>query len=364
MKTDPELIALDRKLLEYDKIILPLKYTNALDLREEKEAFLSGKKKSPNFSRFIPIEYNPEDLEKQLNTIRIPSNGIISSLFEEERKRMILQNRVIINRGNSEIVRELSIQLYGKPKPQLIERADLLLRKLKTKNVKKNIDSNEMKKRLEEELEKYELNDWSIELSDKEESVKTQANRKRVIVPEFRYFSQNEYDRLPVHEIGVHALRGQNGLAQEKICGLTIFGRGIANYIGTEEGLASYYEYLTGNLDNETMRLYAGRVIAVDSVLNGMSFKDTFEKLSDEYGFNPSRAWFISQRVFRGGGLLRDHIYFEGYESVKKYFENGGSAEDLYIGKVGLQHLPLVKDLVLEGYLVKPEKIPPHFNKT
>ena len=118
-----------------------------------------------------------------------------------------------------------------------------------------------------------------------------------------------------------------------------------------------YSEDKTGNINNQTMRNYAGRVIAVDSVVKELSFRDCFGALVD-YDFTEDDAWNLTVRAYRGGGFIKDHVYLEGYYKVKEFAENGGDICDLYVGKVGIDDLPLVKKLLDKGILKEPTYLP------
>ena len=176
---------------------------------------------------------------------------------------------------------------------------------------------------------------------------------KNITVCGRRKFAEGDDERLAVHEIGVHALRAANGYNQP----FSIFGTGLDGYERTEEGLALFAEHETGNTSEEVLRDYAGRVLAVNSVLEGMSFRKTFEMLRD-YGFSKDQAWDLSVRAHRGGGFIKDHIYLAGYLDVKQYRESGGDMGMLYVGKIGLHHIPLVKYLLDADMLRRPEKVP------
>ncbi len=136
-----------------------------------------------------------------------------------------------------------------------------------------------------------------------------------------------------------------------------MFALGLPGYLSTEEGLAAYFEELTGNTDEEKMRDYAGRVIAVNSVCKNLSFREAYEKLRG-YGFTEGKAWRLAIRAHRGGGYIKDHVYLKGYFQVKKFAEKNGDLKSLYVGKIGIQHLPLVKNLLKEGILKKPKYLP------
>ena len=86
---------------------------------------------------------------------------------------------------------------------------------------------------------------------------------------------RSRVDALLSHEISVHLLTHFNGAAQ----GLTVFRTGLANYEGVQEGLGVFAEWAVGGLSAARMRLLAGRVVAVDAMLDGAEFVDVYRRL-------------------------------------------------------------------------------------
>ncbi len=66
-------------------------------------------------------------------------------------------------------------------------------------------------------------------------------------------------------------------------------------------------------------------------------------------------------RVFRGGGQAKDAVYLRGLGALLDYLGRGGSLEPLLVGKIGLQHLDVVRDLQSRGVLVPPPFRPATF---
>ena len=83
-------------------------------------------------------------------------------------------------------------------------------------------------------------------------------------------FSDNQLKVLANHEIGVHLVTTHNGKSQP----LKIFSNGFVNNTETQEGLAVFSEYMSGNLTLSRMKELAYRVIAADSLIKGYSFVD------------------------------------------------------------------------------------------
>ena len=88
---------------------------------------------------------------------------------------------------------------------------------------------------------------------------------------------RSRLDALLSHEVSVHLLTYFNGAAQ----GLTVFRTGLAHYEGVQEGLGVFAEWAVGGLSAPRMRLLAGRVMAVDAMLDGAGFVDVYRMLTE-----------------------------------------------------------------------------------
>ena len=65
-------------------------------------------------------------------------------------------------------------------------------------------------------------------------------------------------------------------------------------------------------------------------------------------------AFGIAIRVFRCGGLTRIAIYFRGLLQLLDHFAAGGAVEPLLVGKVALDQVPLVEELLRREVLRPP----------
>jgi uncharacterized protein (TIGR02421 family) len=161
-------------------------------------------------------------------------------------------------------------------------------------------------------------------------------------------------EALIQHEIGTHVLTYYNGKFQpfrQLYCGLP-------GYEELQEGLAVLAEYLVGGLSKPRLRLLAGRVISSSLMTDGATFIDTFRELNHTYGFNKRTAYNITVRTFRGGGLTKDAVYLRGLVQLLGYLQEGGLLEPLFIGKIALEHIPVIQELrwrkVLKPFPMRP----------
>jgi uncharacterized protein (TIGR02421 family) len=161
------------------------------------------------------------------------------------------------------------------------------------------------------------------------------------------------------HEIGTHLLTYFNGRVQP----FQLLCLGLADYQELQEGLAVLSEYLGGVLSPARLRVLAARVIAVESLVQGASFVETFRVLNRTYGFERSTAFGITMRVYRGGGLTKDGVYLRGLVALLDYLKGGGELEPLLVGKISADHIPVVRELRLRRVLL-PAPVVPRYMQT
>jgi len=134
---------------------------------------------------------------------------------------------------------------------------------------------------------------------------------------------------------------------------------GFSGHDQLQEGLAVLAEYLVDGLTVNRMRTLAGRVVAAESMVKGANFIETFNLLRTDHNFTESTAYYITMRIFRGGGLVKDFVYLAGLLNVMEYLKNGGNLETLYTGKFNINHVELIEELLHRKVLRKP--ITPRF---
>jgi hypothetical protein len=292
---------IDKTLFRVGLKVSPLYHLEPLNEREEKVAFLKGRKENPQF-RLRNLKYKPARSEEGLRVLAMPP-GQPGKIFERKKRDVLLKNEIVIHRHDPKIVRKNSARIYGTPESSLVRQAKRIL-KNSPKAVKKGtVPASELKRVLVKVLKIYGLSGWQVALTDKR-LVSVYTSKKLVSLGKDWKFTPASAKRRVIHEIEVHVLRGANGYLQP----LKIFATGLPGYLPTEEGMAFYFEEKMGLLSQRKLRDYAARVIGVDSVCQGLDFRRAFER-SKKYGFTDNQAWGLTLRVYRGGGYVKDHIY-------------------------------------------------------
>ena len=68
-------------------------------------------------------------------------------------------------------------------------------------------------------------------------------------------------------------------------------------------------------------------------------------------------------RTYRGGGLTKDAVYLRGLGQILDYLSSGGRLEPLFIGKIAVNHIPIVRELRWRGVLREPPLTPRYMNE-
>lgn len=158
---------------------------------------------------------------------------------------------------------------------------------------------------------------------------------------------ENRAAALLQHEIGTHLVTYYNGQQQP----LGLLRVGLAGYDGLQEGLAVLSEYLVGGLNRARLRLLAARVLAAHDLIRGRPLSETYRCLTDQYGFEPRPAYTVALRVHRGGGLTKDAVYLRGLSEILSYVQRGGRIKPLLVGKIAVDHIPIIEELQHRGVL-------------
>lgn len=157
--------------------------------------------------------------------------------------------------------------------------------------------------------------------------------RTRIVnVPGSRTSGPYTYDSIRstvAHEIGTHVFR----FAALESCSCSALREGLPGYDSFEEGLATIVEQsVSGQRVHPGIRHYVCVGLAS---LDGLNFRETYEKLLDTFGrdhLSEGLAFDSVQRAFRGTGELvctKDLAYYNGYDRAWKYIEEHIDDENL-----------------------------------
>lgn len=349
---DSELAAIDRKL----QLLSHLKPVN---LKEEKERFLNDPSHNPHF-KYKDFTFDAADLKRKLKKMEERfDDSTLSKLFqkkaEEHHKKILL-----LEARGGDLFPQRSIELYGKPTEALLKKAQEKLNaqpKIFTEAVK-YFNVQEAIVEFEKVFQEYGLHHWRIKVNRNMVSACSAGKESTLFIREGIKFTDERLRMVIAHEIETHILTAENGKHQN----YTLFNRGFANFLETQEGLAVWNQEQVSLTDSEKNYRSAALIFVVEFA-SKHGFAETYDYCL-KLGMDSDRAWQTTLKVKRGlgdsskpGAFTKDALYFSGYLQVQDFVINGGNLRELYYGKFNLEDLPLIKKI----QDLKEPMILPHF---
>lgn len=350
---DPVLLAIDKKLYSMLRNFETLVYVNPKNLEYSKKLFFSsGYRKEPVFN-YSPLNIDPYELKKTLYQLPITDMQDVSIqlLYKEIIRDYSVTIDLLTSRGTEEFLYN-SLKLYGKP-----DKADVMNAKYIIQSYGNDDEDCEYLKKEEilgmfsAELEKWNLGGKIVFAKNMAARIMVNSAKKTLVISDKAKLNVNDIKLLSQHELGVHMLTTMNASNQP----LKFLALGTPNNVETQEGLAILAEVLTGTMHINRLKDLAYRVIAVNMMVRGNSFREIFEYFMLEHNFDRDKAFNLTARVLRGGGFTKDYLYLKGFIKIYNYFISGKSLQDLLIGKTSLEYLDLLSELISRGYLKKPK---------
>jgi uncharacterized protein (TIGR02421 family) len=351
-------LSVDARLTEIERrvdLLLNLTPVNAAEAWTDFERSHFGT--APTL-RLRPLEFQPDLVRRELYSLEIENvtDPALHTLFRAKRDEIARQITALEDRDTSRFVFG-SLQLYGGITPALACAAEDLLEAVPAPAPStQSVTAGAFAEAARGEFDRYRAvyRDFPVHIEVRDDISELMVSFGRLLIPEAAAFRADRVEPLLHHEIGTHVVTYQNGARQP----LTLLTIGLPGYDETQEGLAVLAEYLTGGLDPRRLRVLAARVVAIGKMLDGAEFLEIFESLRGDYGMPTRTAWSIAIRVVVGGGSVKDAIYLRGITRLLEALAEGSSLEVLFVGKLALDHIPLVQDLlereVLEAPWVRP----------
>lgn len=347
MEVDDKLAAISS---QYDFLLLstPVNIESALN------AFQKGHcQKTPVFY-YRPRPVDPSLLKYRLYGIQIEhvEDPTLAAIFHEKQREIDRQLSMLSDRDTRSFLYG-SLQLYGSVSNGLLQLANNILRAVPphshTKTIGDYLSAEAFAEVARKEIDYYRqfAPNISATVEIRDDTVGLMVSRGNLLVSRKVHISAIRREALLQHEVGTHVLTYFNGQAQP----LKLLYCGLTGYEELQEGIAVLAEYFVGGLDKARLRMLAGRVIAAHSMIEGASFVETYRLLNKDYGFAQRVAFIIATRTYRGGGLTKDIVYLKGLVKLMDYLKNKGEIEPLFVGKVAIEHVPIIKELQLRKVL-------------
>jgi uncharacterized protein (TIGR02421 family) len=352
---DDKVWEIDNELAEYSNLFDFLLLVTPINTMGAWKNFAENKYlKAPVF-HYRPMPIEPELIKRKIYNLPIEdiSDPTIAFLFRDKRKEIDRMLNMMLEREKPDFMHS-SLQIFGNIDEHLLDVARAILVAAEPNYEQENQDllnAWEFAQMAENELIWLKKQDASIltavRVRDDVDGV--MVSRGILNINKSYQISKQRAFALIQHEIGTHVVTYYNGKAQP----LKLFYIGVPGYEQLQEGLAVFSEYLCGGLTNQRMRILAARVVAVNSMITGNSFVDTFFLLTDKYLFTPEAAFHITMRVYRGGGLTKDAVYLKGLLNLIEYIKQGNDIAPLLIGKIRQDYIPVINELTFRGLLSK-----------
>lgn len=329
-KADRELDAISSKISFYA--------INPINVEEEKTKFFASKDYQPQF-KYASYREDLAKLRRRISMVKTDKT-VVGEILEGIKNSYIDKTYLLEYRGNNEQFTKYSKKIYGFVPKKLKKIAEDFMA-FKQEKEKPVFSSKQVVRKFRIAFLKYGF-PWNVSEKEMIANAAVKINTNEIFIKKDTWFSKRFVKRLIVHEIGTHVARAENGGMQPYL----FFKRGLPGYLMIEEGLAVLNEELNNCSNKYILKLYAGRVLAVDYALK-KGFRETFNELN-KY-FSKEISFRLTLRAKRGlsdtslpGACTKDINYLKGYIALKDFIRDGGDLSKLYYGKIGLEHINLL----------------------
>ncbi|OSY89456.1 hypothetical protein WH52_02135 [Tenacibaculum holothuriorum] len=353
------LLNIDSYIDKLVKKIELLSYVNPTNIEEEKEKFFASKYLTDPVFTYPKRDFDKFKLHREFFTLQL-------ELIEDNKIRNLYEEIIYFYSGLIQCIETIgegkkfyynSLRSFGTPTEEDVENAKFILHfedeDLKSEIFQPKFSPDQAEEIFREYSKKYDF-DFNIKQSSTMSAIAMVLNNiKTLVINANHTFSENEMAVLTNHEIGVHMVTTMNGLEHP----LKIFSHGFPNNVETQEGLAVFSEYMSGNLTLKRLKELAYRVLAVNGLAKGYSFSKTFRSLHNTYDLNREDAFYITVRAYRGGGFTKDYRYLTGLKKIYNYYKEGKDLSILLTGKVSLDFIDDIQYLIDNKYAVESKFI-------
>lgn len=340
-----DLRAVDKVLAQADRALQLLQHVKPSNLLEEQDTLRIDPLYNPFFTYDKPT-FSLEELEHRLLALSI--EDVPMGMLLKKKCRELLQRISLIRaRGDARAFTQASAALFGMPTSLLLTEALAALRLhadtpllIPERNL---LTAEEAAKEFRVSLDQYDLHDWQVSVRERT-IARVTVGGHAVTVRSHAFFPRSSLRAIIAHEVETHVLTAENGAHQP----FTLFRRGCAGYLDTQEGLAVYNQnrFLP---DDHDKRLGPVRNILGAAYVLEHSFAETRRYLEEELGYDAEKALSKTLELKRGlgdtsqpGGFTKGIVYYRGLRAVEQFLEQGGDMLDLYIGKIAMEDLPLI----------------------
>ena len=335
---------------------------NPTNVEKEKKRFFDSRcTVNPEFT-YKPIEVDPFQLKRRLHRLEVEkiSDVHIQRLYESVINAYSDKIDLLASLGSSKFLYS-SLRYFGEPSEQDLKNAWFLQHLPEVENTiaEPTLGVPDAVELFKQSFEEYGFK-GKIEVTRNIVSDAMVVNHQRkVLLKKGATFRPKELRFLVHHEIGVHMVTTMNSGLQP----LKVFNLGLPVNTMTQEGLAVLSEYLSGNMTLHRLKELGQRVIATDMMVKGADFKKTYRRMVNDLGMDVNEAFYLTTRIFRGGGFTKDHLYLRGLREMYRFWQEGNDLRPLLIGKTSLDSYGTILEMLERGILVAPKWITKAFDK-
>ncbi|AKP74341.2 N-formylglutamate amidohydrolase [Piscirickettsia salmonis] len=355
---EPIVITVDRGLYSLAKGMETLRYVNPINIQQEKKRVFANRRYNPEF-RYRQLRLDPYDFREKLYSLPVSQiqDPMLRGLYRAVVDNYAIKIELLASVGTPHFLYN-SLRYYGEPTAKDIANARFILHAGLLQgedSVETNISAEEAKGTFEQAVLDYGFTDCQVIVSTRiVAKAMVDNSRRALLINRNAQFSALEIAALIHHELGVHLVTTMNALVQP----LSVFRLGLPGDTYTQEGLAVLSEYLSGNINLHRLKQLSLRVVAVDMMVNGMSFSSIFNYLIEEHKITLDESFNLTMRVFRGGGFTKDYLYLSGLRDLAA-FSQTRDVSPLLIGKTGLQFIDTLDSLLERQIVLRPQYITP-----
>lgn len=319
------------------------------------EAFAAGRYRETPILDYRPLPFDPAIAKRTLFEVRLEDveDETIAQILEAKRAELDVM-LTLLSQRDTEAFLHGSIALHGAVEDELLETALKTLARLDgAPDPTRGVTAEEFARRATAEIEAYGVPDLTARVEVRPDITGLMVVYGDLMVGASTRFRAERVEPLIQHEVGTHVVTHHNGSQQP----LGLLAVGLAHYEETQEALAVFSEYVVGGLDSARIGLLAERVVAARRVSEGAGFAGVFEELV-ELGADERSAWNTTLRAFRCGGTTKDAIYLRGLVRFLEYLQTGRALAPLLVGKLPLEDVLLIEELLDRGWLTPPALVP------
>lgn len=304
---------------------------------------------------YRPLSIDPANHKHKLFEISIDSieDPTLAYLFREKRSELDRQISMLADRGTKDFLFG-SMQVFGDVSETLFQTAQAILNTTPSRQQSSNshLTAPAFAKKALAEIEYYRERYPAMTsgVNIRKDISGLMVSRGKLLVGTTLKIPEKRVQALLQHEVGTHIVTYFNGRSEP----FKQLYSGLAGYEELQEGLAVLAEFLVDGFSVMRLRMLAARVIAVRSLTQGASFIETFRELTRNYRIKQRTAFSITVRVYRGGGLTKDAVYLRGLLELLNYLKKGGDLDPLFVGKISMHHIPIIKELQFRKVLQPP----------